>query len=250
MPQFFVNDVIENENKAFISDSDEIKHIVNVLRLGQNDEILAAVKDNYSFIGKILNVKKDLIEIDITSKNPISRKLKTSITLVQSIIKGQKQDYLIQKATELGIKEIIPIQTKNSVVKISSEKDKQAKLEKWQKVAYESVKQCERLDVPIINKMLTLEETLKFKDYDIKFVCAERNDDITIKQYLQDIKHNITNTPLKILIIIGPEGGWDESEFKLFDNYSIPKISLGKMILRAETAAVTALSQVIYEYEF
>lgn len=248
MPQFFADSVDETNSKAFITDIDNIKHISSVLRLRENDKILAALKDNYSFNAKILKIKKDLIELEIISKNPIKRLLNTKITLAQSVIKGQKEDFVIQKATELGVNEIIPISSKNTVVKFSSDKDKEQKLDRWQKIAYESVKQCERLDVPVIERIMTLKEVLNIKDFDLKFVCAERNDELTLKKFLSASKFE--NPIIKnILMIIGPEGGWSDEEFELFKKENIALVSLGNLILRAETAVVSALSQVIYEYE-
>ncbi|MEI7474334.1 MAG: RsmE family RNA methyltransferase [bacterium] len=248
MPQFFVSSISEDNTKAYITDIEDIKHISSVLRLRENDEILAALKDNFSFNAKISKINKTLVELKVISKNKIKRTLNTRITLIQSILKGQKQDLIIQKATELGVDKIIPIISKNTVVKLFSDKDKEQKIERWQKIAYESVKQCERLDVPIIENILTLKEALNLKDYDLRFVCAERNDDLTLRQFLTDFKKQNNNIK-NILIIIGPEGGWSNEEFDLFNKENLPLISLGNLILRAETAVVSALSQVIYEYE-
>lgn len=246
MPQFFINSINNENTRAFITDIEDIKHISSVLRLREKDKILVALKDIASFDAQIIEIKKDLIELEIITKRPVKRQLNTKITLIQSIIKGQKQDYLIQKATELGVHKIIPIVSTNTVVKFHSEKDKEQKVDRWQKIAYESVKQCERLNVPIIDKISTLKEVLTLTDFDLRFTCAERNDDLTLKHFLSNEKNEIKN----IFIFVGPEGGWANCEFELFKKENIALISLGNLILRAETAIVTALSQVIYEYEF
>lgn len=249
MPQFFINSINEEKTKAFITDKEDIKHISAVLRLRENDKILAALKDQFSFNAKIVEIKKDLIELEIISKIPVKRQLNTKITLIQSIIKGQKQDYLIQKATELGVHRIIPIVSQNAVVKFHSDKGKEQKIDRWQKIAYESVKQCERLDVPIIENILTLKEAIGIKDFDLRFTCAERNDDLNLKKFLSNEKEQ--NKEIKnIFILIGPEGGWSNCEFELFKKENIALVSLGNLVLRAETAVLTAISQVIYEYEF
>lgn len=245
MPQFFIKSKnIDNKN-LFLDDKSVIKHIKDVLRSKTGDEILFIDENEILYTTKLLELSKNLLKAEILYKEKSIRSLKTDITLVQSILKSQAQDFVIQKATELGVKQILPVISKYTVVKIENGKDSAKKIEKWQKIAFESCKQCERSKAPEILPLKSLKDALEM-DFDIKIACVERNADISLKDFLR-------KTPCrkgqKIAVFIGPEGGWNDEEIELFTQNNIAKISLGNMILRAETAAITALSGVIYEYE-
>lgn len=171
-------------------------------------------------------------------------------------MKSSKQDFVIQKSTELGVNKIIPFFSKNTVVKIESQRDQIQKIKRWQKIAYESSKQCQRADIPDISHIYNLTDLLWLNEFDVKFVCSEKKTQLSLKEYLSMDKeadcqsiHIDHAGAKKILIIIGPEGGWDDKEIELFKDKNIPLVSLGKLILRAETASITAISDIIYEYE-
>ncbi len=249
MPQFLIKKENIKNNLISVTNKSDINHISKVLRLNCGDKINFVDEEEYLYETLILSINKNSIEAEIKSKQISDRKLNTRITLAQSILKAQKQDFLIQKATETGIFEIIPMSTKNTVVKISSQKDKDEKLEKWNKIALETCKQCERANLPKIEKIISLKELLAEDEYDIRFFCNEREDGYTIRDFLRENKKNLKENS-NILLIIGPEGGWDKEELELFRKDKIESVSLGKLILRAETAAVCAISDIIYEYEF
>lgn len=245
MPQFFIKSKnIDNKN-LFLDDKSVIKHIKDVLRSKIGDEILFIDENEILYTTKLLELSKNLLKAEILHKEKSTRSLKTDITLIQSILKSGAQDFVIQKATELGVKQILPVTSKYTVVKIENEKDSAKKTEKWQKIAFESCKQCERSKSPEILPPTSLKEAIKL-DFDIKIACVERNAEISLKEFLRKTP---CRTEQKIAVFIGPEGGWSNEELELFTKNNIAKVSLGNMILRAETAAITALSGVIYEYE-
>ena len=146
-----------------------------------------------------------------------------------------------EKATELGARAVYPVITDNCALNKSV---LEKKYEKWQKVMSEACKQCERAVVPICYPPTSLEEVLK-KDFDKVIVFAERSTEITLKQYL-------TQNPIKkgekVLAIIGPEGGFSQKEFDYFRGKNLPLVSLGDLILKAETAVIMALGNIVYEY--
>ena len=144
----------------------------------------------------------------------------------------------MEKATELGIRAVFPVATDNCALKIN-------KREKWQKVMVEASKQCERAIIPTCHNLTTLEEVLT-KNFDKIILFAERSTDQTLKQYL---KNNPIIKGEKILVIIGPEGGFSDREFEYFKGKNIPHITLGNLILKADTAVITALGDIIYEYQ-
>ncbi|MEI8377401.1 MAG: RsmE family RNA methyltransferase [bacterium] len=245
MPQFLITSKDIQDKNIIIHQKADIKHITEVLRCKIGEMILFIDEQEILYQSRLLEFSKDYLKAEIVTKEKSIRKLNADITLVQSIIKSSAQDFVIQKATELGVNTILPIISKYTVVKIDDEKDKQKKVEKWQKIALESCKQCERSKAPTILPIKTLQEVLKM-DFDIKIACVERTAETSLKDFL---RKNDYQPNQKIAVFIGPEGGWSNSEIESFDKNNIPKISLGNLILRAETATITALSGIIYEYE-
>ena len=246
MPQFFINKENIQEDKISITNPSDINHISNVLRQKKKDSLILTAPDNMIYEAEIISVQPDLIETKITGSYFSDKRLKINITLAQSIIKSQKQDFLIQKATELGVKTIIPFSSKNTVVKFDSEKDKVQKVQRWQKIVYESAKQCKRGDLAEIKPVCGFEEIANIEGFDLKIVCSEKENAFSIKQFLSqnELKENAD-----ILIVVGPEGGWSDKEINKFAEKGFASVTLGKLIYRAETAATVAVSHLIYEYE-
>ena len=246
MAQFFINKENINDDSISITAQSDIRHITNVLRFKKGDNIVLVSSESITYLVEISSINSDVIYTKVIEQFKSDRKLNINITLAQSILKSAKQDVVIQKATELGINTIIPFFSKNSVVRIDNEKDQIHKIQRWQKIAYESSKQCQRVNIPDISHISNLNEVIQLDNFDVKLVCSERDTQYSLKKFLQ----SKNETKIKnILIIIGPEGGWDDKEIELFKNKDIPIITLGNLILRAETAAITALSDIIYEYE-
>lgn len=248
MPQFVIDSENITNEEISITNKDDIKHLTNVLRLNEGDKLDLVELDRFTYLAEVLSINKSCIKTKILEKNVADKKLKVDITLAQSIIKSQKQDYIIQKATELGVNTIVPFISKNTVVKIHSDKDNVQKVDKWLKIAYESIKQCERATMPKIQPITSFKNMLTIDNFDVKLVCTERKANLTIKEFLRK-KEIADKNSLKVLLIIGPEGGWDDNELKAFNDNNIAQVTLGKLILRAETAVVTALADIIYEYE-
>ncbi|HSA07281.1 MAG TPA: RsmE family RNA methyltransferase [Candidatus Gastranaerophilales bacterium] len=249
MPHFFIKQENISENMVFITDKSDINHILNVLRYGKKDNLILKGPENRVFEVAIMSIKPDQIECEILESYISDKTLNINITLAQSIIKSQKQDFLIQKATELGVKQIIPFVSKNTVVKFDSEKDKRHKIQRWQKIVYESAKQCQRGDLARIEEIIDFEKLISsLNNFDLKILCSEKKADISIKKFLAENRQNISEES-KILLIIGPEGGWDDFEIDRFLHADLTPLTLGKLVYRAETAAIAALSHIIYEYE-
>lgn len=245
MPQFFIKSEKIKDKNILLEDKNDIKHIKNVLRSKVGDEILFTDENEILYTTKLSDISSQHIIAEILHKEKSIRALKTNITLIQSILKAQAQDFVIQKATELGVKKIQPVISKYTVVKIENQKDNSKKTEKWQKIAFESCKQCERSKAPEILPAINLKESIKL-DFDIKIACVERTAKISLKEFLRKTP---CHTEKKIAVFIGPEGGWSNEELEFFEQNNITKVSLGNMILRAETASISALSGIIYEYE-
>ncbi len=244
MPRFFIKKENIQENKIFITNISDIKHIISVLRCKKKDKLIFTAPENFVYEAEITCIKSDIIETKITDKYFSDKKLKINITLAQSVIKSQKQDYLIQKATELGVRTIIPFTSKNTVVKFDSEKDKLNKIQRWQKIVYESAKQCKRGDLAEIMPVADFEFVSNLEGFDLKILCSEKESSFSIKQFLTSNKN-----PKNILLVIGPEGGWDNREINKFVEKGFVSVTLGKLVYRAETATISAISHIIYEFE-
>jgi 16S rRNA (uracil1498-N3)-methyltransferase len=246
MQGFFVQAGNISGKSIIITEKSDINHIKNVLRCKKGDGLILKSTENRVFEVVIKSIEQEIINCEIVSSYISDRVLKTNITLAQSIIKSQKQDYIIQKATELGVKRIIPFISRNTVVRFESDKDRAHKLQRWQKIVYESAKQCQRGDIAEVTEISTLDEVLKQDGFDLKVLCSEKAADVSLKKFLKD---NPVAEGANVLVIVGPEGGWDDSEIEKFVKAGITPLTLGKLIYRAETAVVAALAQVIYELE-
>lgn len=244
MPHFFISSSDKKQDIITISDKDNFHHIARVLR-AKIGETLVLIDENQTQYKVIVeNISKNAITTKVVESTKSNHKLNLQLFLAQSVLKTDAQNFVIQKATELGVKGIIPLTSDNCVVKASVI---DAKIDKWQKIANEAVKQCERTDFPEIKGRTTLADFLKNTDYNIKIACVERGENSSLRACLQSLKPAPND---KIALIIGPEGGFSAAELELLEHdHSVYKVSLGKLILRAETAVVSALSNTIYELE-
>ena len=179
---------------------------------------------------------------EIKNSYPSKRDLEFDLYLAQSPLRSDAQLTIMEKATELGARGVYPIITDNCALNKSVLEKKH---EKWQKVMYEASKQCERAKVPTCFDPTTLEKVLE-KDFDKVLVLAERSTEISFKEYL---RKNPIKKDEKVLVIIGPEGGFSQKEFDYFRSKSLPLISLGDLILKAETAVIVTLGDIVYEFE-
>lgn len=251
MYKFFVNKN-QIENNLIRISKDDINHIKNVLRLQLNDEILICnINDKNTFLCKIILLEKETIKVEILKEIKESNETNIHINIFQGIPKFEKMELIIQKSTELGVKEITPVLMERSIVKIN-EKTSKNKLERWRKIAEISAKQSKRDYIPIINEVINIKNICNYiKNYDIVLLAYENENNNTLKKELLKIKNYIQNINLekeiKIGIIIGPEGGIDKKEIETLKKCNIIPITLGKRILRTETVALVLTSIIMYE---
>ena len=244
MPQFPIKTKDISEKKITITDKNLIKHIVNVLRLKVNSELLLLDENEISYNTVITETTKEKIVAEILSSEKSKRKLNFQLDLAQCVLKSGAMEVVVQKITELGIKNLYAIPSFRSVPKYTS-KDASSKIEKWLKICDESCKQCERADKPSVFFLEKFENLLNLsKNYDLVIACVERSSEKTLKNVLRAGKIRE-----KILVIIGPEGGFEAKEIEFFKENNFECVSISNLIYRAETAAISALAGVIYEYE-
>ena len=250
MPKFFVDDNQITDKKIKIIGND-VNHIKNVLRKKQSDILTICNTSNKTdYLCEILKIGENFIECEI--KEEIQNYVESNIhvTIMQGLPKSDKMELIIQKSVELGAYDITPVEMKRCVVKLT-EKDKQKKIIRWQKISEVASKQCGRNIIPKINEVTNIKNICNLiKQYDIVLVAYENENKTTIKEELQKIRKMYDSEKiLKVAVIIGPEGGIDEEEIRLLRNNGSKTITLGKRILRTETVALNILSVIIYELE-
>ncbi len=241
MPHFFINS--ENINNNNIEFSEDYRHLVKSLRLRVGEKLLLIDENSIQYETKVKEIKSSTIVAEILKKYPSKRELEFELYLAQTPLRSDAQNLLIEKATELGVKGIYPILTDNcAVAKNIVEK----KVEKWQKIMIESSKQCERAKIPACFAPINLEKLIESESFDRIIAFCERNCELSLKNYLREYKIKPNE---KILVIIGPEGGFSQNEFDYFqNNKKITCVTLGNLILRAETAVIVGLGNIIYGY--
>lgn len=237
MPHFLIKSQDINKNKIIISDKELYCHIIKSMRIRVGEDILFLDENEIQYETVVSEIKSNYFECEIKRQYKSKRKLEFDLYIAQSVLNSDAQISSIQKATELGVKGIIPLHTDNCSVKESVIKNK---VPKWQKIALESVKQCERCDIPQVFDLSYIKDVID--KYDKVIVFAEKYAQDNFFEY---IRKNKINKNEKILVIIGPEGGFSENEFKLFKTKNIPLITLGNLIYRADTALTAALTCVI-----
>ncbi|MER3123670.1 RsmE family RNA methyltransferase, partial [Bacillus altitudinis] len=197
--------------------------------------------DNNEYICEITDIDKSIVELNILQKVDIKRESDLKIKLYQGLPKGPKMEMILQKLTEVGVDEIVLVQTKRSVAKVDDKKEDK-KLERWERIIYEAAKQSKRGKIPRLRGILSFKEALlEMKENDFNIAPYENERTKSIKQAIKGVDIN------NIGIFVGPEGGFDESEIEAIEEIGGQSVSLGPRILRTETASVVASSIVLYE---
>lgn len=238
MPHFFIDSNNKTDNKIVISDVDNYRHIARSLRARCGEKLLLIDENQIQYETKISEINSKEVICEIEKSYLSKRDLEFDLYLAQSPLRSDAQLTVMEKATELGVRGVYPVFTDNCALRVN-------KQEKWQKVMFEASKQCERAKIPTCFAPTTFEEILQ-KDFDKIIVLAERSTEKSLKQYLSE---NPTKKGERILAIIGPEGGFSQKEFDFFKSKNLPLISLGDLILKAETAVIVTLGDIVYEYQ-
>lgn len=246
MSKFFVKDNQINNNSINIVGED-VNHISNVLRMKKEDELLVCNQETgENYITKITSFSKENIECEIVKKIDKTVESNVNITLFQGIPKFDKMELIIQKNTEVGVKKIVPVLMERTVVKLD-EKTINKKIERWQKISEVAAKQSMRDIIPEVENVIKLKDIEK-QNYDIVLVAYENEDKNMLKSELIKLK-NAKMDKYNIAIVIGPEGGISEKEIEILKNMGAVFVSLGKRILRTETAGIVMSGNIIYELE-
>lgn len=227
----------EKQQEKFILNEQDVYHIKTVMRNKIEDQI-EVVYNEKIYLCSITNL--DPLNLKILKEYTEDREMNLELTIAISLVQEQKFDLILQKLTELGVSKIIPVKTERSIVKLDDKKAEK-KYQRWQTICKEASEQSHRTKIPVVEKIMTLKE-LSNLNYEQKLICSLNETTKPLDDYLQKDLHNI-------LFIIGPEGGFSNKEETFLIENGFNSVSLGKRVLRVETAAIYVASIINYIYE-
>ena len=246
MHHFFVNPEQVEDGLIRITGSD-VNHIKNVLRIRQGEEMLVSDGTGRDYLCQAEEIAGQEVTVRILETEEEGRELPSRIWLFQGLPKSDKMDLIIQKAVELGAFRIVPVTTRNTVVKLDPKKE-EAKVKRWQAIAESAAKQSKRSLVPRVSGIMTLKEAFDYVE--------SQGFSVRLIPYEHEAGMDGTKTELDaagpgqdIAVFIGPEGGFDEREIELALSKGVRPISLGRRILRTETAGLALLSVLMMRLE-
>ncbi|MFA5072946.1 MAG: 16S rRNA (uracil(1498)-N(3))-methyltransferase [Nitrospirota bacterium] len=240
LPRFFITpDQVQDRGITIVGD--DVHHIRSVLRMQLGDMLTLSNGQGIEYVARITDITKQKIKAEIVSESE-GRILLPQVILGQGLPKSDTMDLIVQKATELGVEQIVPLITERTVVKIGQE---QKRISRWQKISLNAAKQSDRSTIPHITDIQSFTGFLNSLESrpDTLFLIPDEHATGSLKQILREQKEI-----QKVTIVIGPEGGFSEKELQAARSKNFHPISLGSTILRTETAALAALSIIRYEF--
>ncbi len=244
MYRFFVPAEQIHDGSAEIT-GDDVNHIKNVLRMGAGEKVVISGGQGTDYYCIIRDVQSECVLLEIEREEPVQTELPVRIVLFQALPKSDKMELVIQKAIELGAAEIVPVRTRRSVVKLD-EKKAEKKVQRWQTIAEAAAKQSGRGIVPQVHAVMSFSEALRYaEELQHCLIPYELYEDR--KTTAETIEHVCGGS--SIGIFIGPEGGFERSEVTQAMENGAQPVSLGKRILRTETAGLAILSVLMFRLE-
>ena len=234
MQRYFVKE--KNKDKFILNDND-IHHIKKVMRCKNNDKI-EIVFEKKVYLCNIDDIEN--LSLSIVDTYEEDRELDIDLTIAVSLVQEQKFDLILQKLTELGVSSIIPIKTERSIVKIDSSKETKKKL-RWETICKEASEQSHRTEIPQVHNIISLKELLNNKK-ELNLICS-------LNELTKPLESYLTTDRKEIMFVIGPEGGFSKKEEDFLIENGFQATTLGKRVLRVETAAIYVASIINYIYK-
>ena len=244
MQRFFVTPDQVGEDKIRIQGSD-VNHMKNVLRMRPGEEVMVSDGNNLQYRCRVEDYPEGEAVLAILKAGLVDTELPSRIYLFQGLPKQEKMELIVQKAVELGVCQVIPVQTRRCVVKLDAKKAAK-KVQRWQQIAESAAKQAGRGYIPAVSEVMTFQEALAFSEtLDIRLIPYELADGMDgTRKILDGIRPGQS-----VGIFIGPEGGFEKEEVGRAVEAGAMPITLGKRILRTETAGIAVLSILMYRLE-
>lgn len=236
-------------NKVQIQ-GDDAFHIQNVMRAKVGDHVIVADGAGQEAIAEIVALSKGTVEATYLELTKSAGEARIEVWLAQALPKGDKMEVVIQKGTEIGANRFIPFTSERTIVQYDAKKEAK-RIERWARIAKEAAEQAHRGRIPTIESVSTWRELLAMvPNVTMAFICYEKENAQQFRELLQSVipkDSASSNIPIQIMLIVGPEGGLTEVEIREAEQAGCRTISLGRRILRTETAAMVGLSCILYE---
>lgn len=246
MSRFFVDPDCISGSHIYIEDKDDLHHLIRVLRARIGMKLDISDKNQWEYIAEIEELSGESAVLRILDKQKFATEPMLRVTLYQGIPKGSKMETVIQKTVEMGVNSVVPVFMERTV--IAEKGNSQKKLVRWQKISDEAVKQCKRGIIPEVCPSHSFAEMVsELGEYDLVLCPYENEEGRTIKAFLRSLEN--AEDVKSAAIIIGPEGGFSEREISVLEDAGAVTVTLGKTILRTETAGMAALAMIMYELE-
>jgi 16S rRNA (uracil1498-N3)-methyltransferase len=243
--RFYVSREQIGEDTICICNSD-VNHIKNVLRLEPGDWLVVCDGQGKDYVCRIQGIWQDHVELSVEKIQESGTELDTRITLFQGVPKKDKMEFIIQKAVELGVYEIVPVMMKRCVVKLEREEKIQKKVQRWQAIAESAAKQCDRGIVPVVHPPVSMEQAFDMaSSLEYNMIPYELQDGIDAAREI--VEEACTKS--SVGIFIGPEGGLEKQEVEQAVSMGARPLTLGRRILRTETAGMALLSIMMFQLQ-
>lgn len=243
MPRFFLLSE-KAENGFFEIRGDDARHISFSLRMRQGEMLTVCDGDGTDYECKIVFMDGETVRLEVVSSHRTVTEPPLEICLYQSVPKGDKFEYIVQKAVELGVSRIVPVYSSRCIVK-PDPKSEEKKTVRLSRIAHEAAKQCGRGRIPTVMPYMTFAQAVRSCGENA-FICYENEKSFSLKSYLHTLSEKNASA---LSFFVGPEGGYSEQEVALAAENGIPAVELGPRILRSETASGFVLSSLTYEFE-
>lgn len=253
MQRYFIAPEHYTEETVTIS-NDDAHHLVRVMRAKEGDQVIVSDGISREALVRIRLLEKDRVIADIIENLPMNNEPGVEVWIAQSLPKGDKMELVIQKGTEIGADRFIPFASERTVVQLDPKKEGK-KIERWQKIAKEAAEQAHRNRVPVVEMPLSWKALLQLAaQADAAWICYEKENGLQLRHEIGSALSSVElqsekqpNRRAKLLLIVGPEGGFSEREVEAAEAAGCRSVSLGKRILRTETAAMVGLTCILYE---
>ena len=241
MRHFVIEQKSIQGDKAIITGS-EARHVSRVLRRDVGDRLNLVDENGFEYLAVIVSKSQQDLEVKLLEKYPPPKESPIKVVLGQALPKARKMDYIVQKATELGVHTIIPFYSTRTVPRLHGERQEK-KCERWQKIVLEASKQCGRKVIPKVEEIVTFEEILeKWEDNSLKIILWEDEKNNRLHNVLKNLQQF-----KKVVVLVGSEGGFTDKEIAAARERAFKSAGLGNAILRTETAGIYLLSVLHYE---
>lgn len=247
MRRFFINNSEVSPGSTVTVDGDEARHILTVLRMREGDRLILINGSGAEMTAEITSAAGGIVTLAVIGQTLCAAEPSNKVTLFQCLPKAGKMELIIQKCVELGVRAIRPVYSKRCVVKPERSENKSIR---YNRVSQEAAKQCGRSYAPEVLPVINLKNS-DFSTFDLVLVAYEGEEEVTLKSILSEFKSREFDHDPQIAIVIGPEGGFEEEEIEtlLRSSKYAHSVSLGKRILRTETAGMAMLAMLMYDLE-